>query len=153
MRTILLCWGIYIIYKETLINNTKILLDKTKELGLQINVEKTEYMVTDRIQNTHNNGNLIVCDKIFERASNFKYLGSILNQTNEIREKLKKRINLGNACFYSVRKLLDSRILSRRLKIRIYRTLILPVVLYGSEAWSLTLQDEKGFRVFENKVL
>ena len=39
--------------KETLINNTKILLDKTKELGLQINVEKTEYMVTDRIQNTH----------------------------------------------------------------------------------------------------
>ena len=53
--------------KETLINNTKILrvLDKTKELGLQINVEKTKYMVTDRIQNIHSNGNLIVCDKIF----------------------------------------------------------------------------------------
>ena len=86
--------------KKTLINNTKMLLDKTKELGLQINVEKTKYMVTDRIQNTHNNGNLIVCDKIFERASNFKYLGSILNQTNEIREELKRIINLGNACFY-----------------------------------------------------
>ena len=139
--------------KETLINNAKILLDKTKELGLQINVEKTKYMVTDRIQNIHNNGNLVVCDKIFERVSNFKYLGSILNQTNEIREELKRRINLGNACFYSVKKLLGSRILSRRLKIRIYRTIILPVVLYGSEAWSLTLQDEKRFRAFENKVL
>ena len=54
---------------------------------------------------------------------------------------------------YSVKKLLGSRILSRRLKIRIYRTIILPVVLYGSEAWLLTLQDEKRFRAFENKVL
>jgi len=139
--------------KETLIDNTKTLLDRTKKLGLQVSVEKTKYMVTDRIQNIHNSGNLVIRDKMFERVSNFKYLGSILNQTNEIREELKKRINLGNACFYSVNKLLGSRVLSKRLKIRVYKTIILPVVLYGSEAWSLTLQDEKKFRVFENKIL
>ena len=44
-------------------------------------------------------------------------------------------------------------IMSRKLKIKIYRTIILPVVLYGCEAWSLTLRDERKLRVFENMVL
>ena len=49
--------------------------------------------------------------------------------------------------------LLSSRLLSKNLKIKIYRTIILPVVLYGCEAWSLTLQEERKLRVFENMVL
>jgi hypothetical protein len=49
--------------------------------------------------------------------------------------------------------LLSSRLLSKNLKIRIYRTIILPVVLYGCEAWSLTLKEERRLRVFENRVL
>ena len=77
----------------------------------------------------------------------------MLNKTNEIREKLKKRINGGDACFYSVRDLRGSRLLSKRLKIIVYKTIILLMVLYGCEAWSLTLQDKKKFKVFENKVL
>ena len=43
--------------------------------------------------------------------------------------------------------------LSKKLKIKIYRTLILPVVLYGCETWSLTLREERRLRVFENRVL
>ena len=53
----------------------------------------------------------------------------------------------------SVQKLLSSRILSKNLKIKIYRTIILPVVLYGCETWSLTLREERRLRVFENKVM
>ena len=49
--------------------------------------------------------------------------------------------------------LLSSRLLSKNLKIKIYRTINLPVVMYGCETWSLTLQEERGLRVFENKVL
>jgi len=49
--------------------------------------------------------------------------------------------------------LLSSRLLSKNLKIKIYRTIILPVVLYGCETWSLTLREERKLRVFENKVL
>ena len=49
--------------------------------------------------------------------------------------------------------LLSSRLLSKNLKIRIYRTIILPVVLYGCETWSLTLREERRLRVFENGVL
>jgi hypothetical protein len=55
--------------------------------------------------------------------------------------------------YHSVQNLLSSRLLSKDLKIKIYRTVILPVVLYGCEAWSLTLREERRLRVFENWVL
>ena len=59
----------------------------------------------------------------------------------------------GSACYHSVQNLLSSRLLSKNLKIKIYRTIILPVVLYGCETWSLTLREERKLRVFENMVL
>ena len=57
------------------------------------------------------------------------------------------------ACYYSVQNLLSSSLLSKKLKIKIYRTIILPVVLYGCETWSLTLREERRLSVFENRVL
>jgi len=62
-------------------------------------------------------------------------------------------VKLGNACYHSVQNLLFSRLLSKNLKIKIYRTIILFVVLYGCETWSLTLREERRLRVSENKVL
>jgi hypothetical protein len=62
-------------------------------------------------------------------------------------------LKLGNACYYSVQNLLSSRLLSKNLKLKIYRTIILPVVLYGCEAWSLTLREERRLKVCENRVL
>jgi len=56
-----------------------------------------------------------------------------------------------NACYYSVQNLLSSSLLSKNIKI--YRTIILPAVLYGCETWSLTMREERGLRVFENRVL
>jgi len=66
---------------------------------------------------------------------------------------IKSRLKLGNACCYSVQNLLSSSFLSKKLKIKIYRTIILPVVLYGCETWLLTLREERRLRVFENRVL
>ena len=63
------------------------------------------------------------------------------------------RLKVGNACYYSVQNLLSSSLLSKKLKIKIYGTIILPVVLYGCESWSLTLREERRLRVFENRVL
>ena len=57
------------------------------------------------------------------------------------------------SCYRSVQNLLSSRLLSKNLKIKIYRTIILPVVLYGCETWTLTLREERKLRVFENMVL
>jgi hypothetical protein len=52
-----------------------------------------------------------------------------------------------------VQNLLSSRLLSKNIKIRVYRTIILPVALYGCETWSLTLREEQWLRVFGNRVL
>jgi hypothetical protein len=67
--------------------------------------------------------------------------------------RLKSRLKSGNACYLSVQDLLSSSLLSKNAKIKIYRTTILPVVLYGCETWSLTLREEHRLRVFENRVL
>jgi hypothetical protein len=66
----------------------------------------------------------------------------VLNQ-NLIQEEIKKRLNSGSFCYHSVQNLLSSRLLSKNVKIRIYKTIILPVVLYGCETWYLTLREEK----------
>ena len=83
----------------------------------------------------------------------FKYLGTTLTNHNSIAEEIKSRLRSGNASYYSVQNLLSFRLLSKHLNIKIYRTIILPVVLYGCETWSLTLRKERKLRVFENKVL
>jgi hypothetical protein len=86
-------------------------------------------------------------------VSQFKYLGTTVKNQNLIQEEIKRRLNSGNACYHSVQSLLSSRLLSKNLKIRLYKTIILPVVLYGCETWSLTLKEEHRLRVFENRVL
>jgi hypothetical protein len=86
-------------------------------------------------------------------VSQFKDLGTTVTNQNLIQEEIKRRLNSGNAYYLSVLNLLSSRLLSRNLKIRIYKTIFLPVVLYGCETWSLILREEHRLRVFENKVL
>ena len=72
---------------------------------------------------------------------------------NNIREEIKHKINMGYAYYYSLEKILSSRLLSKKLIVNIYKTIILPVVLYDCETWSLALREEHRLRVFENKVL
>jgi hypothetical protein len=76
----------------------------------------------------------------------------VTNQ-NFVQEEIKRRLNSGNACCRSVQNILSSQLLSKNLKIRIYKIIILPVVLYGCETWSLTLREEHILGVFENRVL
>ncbi|KAJ4444193.1 hypothetical protein ANN_05983 [Periplaneta americana] len=124
-----------------------------KAINLEVNPEKTKYMIMPRDQNIVRNGNIKIGNLSFEEVEKFKYLGATVTNINDTREEIKRRINMGNASYYSVEKLLSSSLLSKNLKVRIYKTVILPVVLYGCESWTLTLREEQGLRVFENKVL
>jgi hypothetical protein len=86
-------------------------------------------------------------------VSQFKDLGTTATNQNLIQVEIKRRLNSGNVCYHSVQNLLSSRLLSKNLKIRIYKTIILPVVLYGCETGFLTLRDERRLKVFESRVL
>ena len=120
----------------------------TKEIGLEVNADKTKYMVMSRDWNGGRGHGVKIDNSSIERVEEFKYLGTTLTDQNSIQEEIKSRLKLGNACYYSVQNLLSSRLLSKNLKIKIYRTIIFTVVLYGCETWSLTLREERRLSVF-----
>jgi hypothetical protein len=110
-------------------------------------------MVMSRDRNARRGDSVKIDNSSIERVEEFKYLGTMLTDQNSIQAEIKSRLKLGNACYHSVQNLLSSRLFSKNLKIKIYGTIILPVVLYGCETWSLTLREEGRLRVFENRVL
>ena len=116
-------------------------------------MDLTNYMVMSRDQNAGRNHSVRIDNSTFERVEELKYLGTTLTNQNSIPEEIKSRLSSGNACYHSVQNFLPSRLLSKNLKIKIYRTIILPLVLYGCETWSLTLREERKLRVSENMVL
>jgi hypothetical protein len=75
-------------------------------------------------------------------VAQFRYLGRAVTDQNLIQEEIKRRLNSGNAYYHSVQNLLSSRLRSKNIKIKIYETIILPLILYGFETWSLTLREE-----------
>ena len=86
--------------------------------------------------------NWTVGSNYYEKVKTFKYLGSLLMNQNYIHEEIKFRLTAGNSCYYSVQTLLSSRLLSNNLKIKIHKTIILPVVLYRCKTRSLTIREE-----------
>ena len=96
--------------------------------------DETKYMVMSRDRNAEEIHSMGIGNNTFEWVGAFKYLGSTLTDQNYILEQIKSRLMSGIACCH-----LSSSLLSKNLNINVYRTIILPVVLYGCETWSLTL--------------
>jgi hypothetical protein len=80
--------------------NTEALVVANKKIGLEVNAEKTKYMVISRDQNSGQNHNIKIDNKSFERVEQFKYLGTTLMNQNPIQEELKSRLKSGNACYF-----------------------------------------------------
>jgi hypothetical protein len=136
--------------RDTIKKNTETLIDANKEVSIEVSAEKTNYMLLSPDQNAGQNHDKMIINRSFENVAQFK--PTVTNQ-NLIQEESKRRLNFGNACYRSVQNFLSSRLLPTNVKIKIYKIMILPVVLYGCETWSLILREEHRLRVFENRVL
>ena len=110
-------------------------------------------MAMFRDQNAGRSHKIKTHNSPFESVEQFKYLGIILINKNSNQEEIKSRLKTEIACYRSVQNLLFSSLLSNNIKIKIRRTIIQPVVLYGCQTWPVTLWEEPSLSVFENRVL
>jgi ribosomal protein S2 len=93
------------------------LIDASKEVGLEANTEKTKYMLLSRHQNAGQSHDIKITNKCFENVAKFRYLGTTITNQNLIQEEIKRRLNLDNACYHSVKNLLSSQLLSKNIKL------------------------------------
>jgi hypothetical protein len=108
---------------DTIKKSTETLIYASKEVGLEINVEKSkyEYMLLSRQQNIGQNWDVKIAYRLFENVSQFRYLGTTVTNQNLIQEEIKRKLNPCNACYHSVQNLLSSRLLSKNLKLEYTR--------------------------------
>jgi hypothetical protein len=108
--------------------NMEVFVAAINEIGLEVNANKTEYMVMSGDQNAGRSYGVKVDNSPFERVEVFKYLGTTLRDQHSIQEAINSRLKLGNACHHSVQNLLSSSLLSKNLKMKVYRTPILTLM-------------------------
>jgi len=122
--------------------------------GLNINEAKTKYMKMEpKLGNIRQTTNIKLDEYTFERVTNFKYLGVIVNNKADIKQEISNRILMANRAYFTNNKLLKSKLILRSTKIQIYKTLIRPVATYAAETWTLNISDENTLRIFERRII
>jgi len=99
-----------------------------EETGIEVNADKTKQMVTSRDQDLGRNHSVDIDNSSFERAEEFKYLGTTLTNQNSLQEEIMSRLHSKNASYHLVRKSMSASLLSKNIKIKMYRTIVLSVV-------------------------
>jgi hypothetical protein len=98
---------------DTILKNTETLIDASKEVGLEINVEKIKYMLLSQHQNADQSQDIKIANRSLENGSQFRYLGMTVANQNLIWEELKRRFTSDISCYHSVQNLMSSRLLSK----------------------------------------
>ena len=113
-------------------------------------MNKTKYLYCSRC--TVKQKNISINNEQIQQVDSYRYLGSIINGNNSIEEEIKARIATGNRAYYANLNLFKSRLISKHAKIRLYNTIIRPVVSYGCETWVLKQDLRQKLLVFERKI-
>jgi hypothetical protein len=139
--------------KQALANTLQKLKQEAEKYGLVINQNKTKYMRHSRTQTYRKYIEIETEGMKIEEVSNVKYLGTIVTKDNLIEEEIKKRIATGNRAFFANKKIFQSKLISKKSKIKLYNALIRPVAVYGSECCALTDNIKQKLLVFERRIL
>lgn len=138
--------------KEGLINVFRNIKREANGIGLSISQTKTKYMKCTREKND-SRPDLIIDEDVFQCVQDFNYLGVPINYKNNRNAEVKAKIQAGNRAYYANKHLLRDRQITKRSKMKIYKSLIRPVITYAAEVLCMTRGEENEFRVFERKVL
>ena len=114
--------------------------ESSKRFGLKINGEKTKTMTIGKKKEKIN---IRLGGEELEQVKEFVYLGGVITEDAETTKDIRKRIGLASAMFGKLRKLWRSSNISIRTKIKLYETLVIPVLLYGAETWCIKKEDER----------
>uniref|UniRef100_A0A8D9B1A7 Craniofacial development protein 2 n=1 Tax=Cacopsylla melanoneura TaxID=428564 RepID=A0A8D9B1A7_9HEMI len=145
--------GIIARTKDKLIEVFKQVQENGKELGLIINESKTQYMKTSASEDRRTAEDIQMENVTYKAVTQFKYLGELINNEGRPSAAIKERIQIGNRAYFANISLLKNKLISRKTKMKIYKTLIRPIVTYGSENWTLTQEDQEKIRRFERKII
>lgn len=138
--------------KETdLVVLAKTLTEAASQIGLQINTDKTKYMIMSR--EVQLSEAIDIGETRYERVDSFKYLGSLVTSINDMYTEIDQRILNANRAYFSLARVFKSKLLSLRLKSRLYKVMVRPVLLYGCESWATTSALENKLQVCENQML
>jgi hypothetical protein len=119
---------------------------------LIINTEKTKYMQGFERTGMVING-IAISEKSFEEVSSFKYLGSLIMGSNDSAVDINKKFAVGNRCFCALGSVVRARYITTKIETSIYKTIIQPAVLFGSETWTLTKKSTTTPMSWERKIL
>uniref|UniRef100_A0A8D9B4S3 Craniofacial development protein 2 n=1 Tax=Cacopsylla melanoneura TaxID=428564 RepID=A0A8D9B4S3_9HEMI len=139
--------------KERLVEIFKQIEENGKELGRVVNENKTMYMKISASEDRRTVQNLTIGERSFKAVTEFKYLGEIVNNIGKTSSAIKERIRSGNRAYFANIKLLKNKLISRKTKLKIYKTLIRPIITFGSENWTMTQDDQNRLRIFERKII
>lgn len=128
-----------------------------EKMGLEISEKKTKYMEWNRNE-VRRDGKLEIRTAkgklySFQEVESFTYLGAEFTKKPNIKKEIQNRLQKGNKCMYKLRNVMNSKLLSRNAKIRIYKSVLRPVVLFGSETWTMGKSEQKMLAIWERKCL
>ena len=135
--------------KQQIQDKTTRLGEETRRVGLKINKEKTKAM---RI-NARNQKKIIINGQEIKQVDEFEYLGAKVCKEGGGMKDLRNRLSKARGGFNKPKKIWISNNISRKTKLRLYKTLVVPVLLYGSETWKMNKGDDKTVNVFHNRSL
>jgi len=117
-----------------------------------INESKMKYMNTNR-NITNLEQDMITNRHVFAMVQNFRYLGALIISKNVIIDEIKSRIAAGNRCFYSIRHIFRAKAISKSVKIKIYKMMVKPLVVFGSETGAMVEMGMTRLGMWERMIL
>jgi hypothetical protein len=121
--------------RQSLIDTFQQLKNNSMEIGLIINEKKTKYLKSTKKETRYESLN--INNLQIEQVQQYKYVGSVINVSNSVEEDIKERIVLGTKAYYANLKFFKGRLVTKQSKLKLYRTVIRPIVTCASETWVL----------------